>query len=890
VPDASGSGPGARRVALVATGSETPTLADDDLPPATGSTDPGPPGPSATLATGAQVGRYLVLAKIDEGGMGVVYAAYDPELDRKVALKVLGGRKDSEPMRSAGRARLLREAQALAKLSHPGVVAVHDVGTHAGDVFIAMELVDGKTLGKWLQETPRTWSQILPVLIAAGHGLAAAHAVGIVHRDFKPDNVMIDGSGRARVLDFGLARAEDGARLPTGPRSAVPVAMPLSLSQPLTIAGAWLGTPAYMAPEQFSGDPIDPRTDQFGFCVTAWHALYGMRPFPGHDAFSLSTAVIEGRFATMPGDRRVPGFVRRALVRGLASRPDDRWPSMEALLAELGRDRIGRRRRWTLVGGLGAGAVALAMLAGRAPEPCRDGPERLSQTWSEATAAELGDAFGAIGPTAAEAWPRVEARLDAWASDWVGAYEDACAATRVHHTQSEALLDLRMACLDERRRSMHALVEALRTPDDATVERAIDATATLQHVEACADYDALQSRVPPPDDPEIARDVDAARGELATITALAATGKELEARTQIVALRERAETLGHAPLLAEVERSAAILQYGHGDPAEAASLQKSAYFRARASGHDVLARDAAISLVLVLGTKQNDLEAALQWAEHARAELSRSPDARAEAELETSVGSSHRVAGAFEAAERHLRRALELPVEDDAVRVNVLTSLANVLSEGGTTDETWAISREAIALCEDVYGPEHPRTAMVLHNYASALVIHGKHDEALEPAERAVRIWQRARPGSTSLAEALTSLGLVRLRAGQAAEGVKALHEALAITERLLGPRDQHAAKIHGNLGLAHQEAGDHRRAAEEFEAAHAIFTEVYGPDHPLVGMVRSNLGIAYEALGQTQSALDHSRDALRILERAFGADDPRLADTKARIARLQGP
>ena len=297
-------------------------------------------GPSAPV----KIGRYRVLERRGEGAMGVVYAALDERLGRKVAIKLLHPHFAGDP---TGRARLLREAQAMARLRHDNVVLIYDVGTHGADeeqVFIAMELVEGCNLDAWLRQAPRSLEERLAVFLQAGRALAAAHRAGVLHRDFKPENVLVDAGGRARVLDFGLARAL------AAPAAGDPED---SLSEPLTRTGSILGTPAYMAPEQLRGDPVDARADQFSFCVALYDALYGERPFAAVQRFQPL------RIVHVPKDSRVPGAVRRALLRGLAEDPAARFPDMDALLAAL-RPPIPRRRGWLaglpLVAGAGIGA------------------------------------------------------------------------------------------------------------------------------------------------------------------------------------------------------------------------------------------------------------------------------------------------------------------------------------------------------------------------------------------------------------------------------------------------------------------------------------------------------------------------------------------------------
>ncbi|HUS63713.1 MAG TPA: serine/threonine-protein kinase [Kofleriaceae bacterium] len=282
------------------------------------------------LAPGFQVGRYRIDRKLGAGGMGVVYAADDPELGRQVAVKVLR-RGSTDP---ALRLRLAREAQAMARVSHPNVITVHDVGVVDGQLFVAMELVAGESLREWMAR-PHTRREIVDVFVAAGRGLAAAHAAGIIHRDFKPDNVLMS-DGRARVTDFGLAR-DRGEQEPRA--SSSHDAVPVDPTAALTLAGDVLGTPAYMAPEQHAGEHVGARADQFSFAVALYEALYGARPFPEGTYDELVDAVRAGRLREPPPGPGVPGSLRRILLRALSPRAADRFPGMPAMLDALSRDR-----------------------------------------------------------------------------------------------------------------------------------------------------------------------------------------------------------------------------------------------------------------------------------------------------------------------------------------------------------------------------------------------------------------------------------------------------------------------------------------------------------------------------------------------------------------------
>ena len=296
---------------------------------------------------GQQMGRYRLVERLGAGAMGVVFRAEDRELGRDVALKQLH-RPDAELTD-----RLVREARAMAQVNHPNVVAVYDVGVVDGVTYIAMELVSGQSMRAW-QEV-RTVEEIVEAYIAAGRGLAAAHAAGIVHRDFKPDNALVGKDGRVRVTDFGLAASRPA-------ETAAGAAPSRSIEDiNLTTSGSVLGTPAYMAPEQFAGGNVDARTDQFNFCVALYEALYAQRPFAGKTFDELGDNVCEGRVRPEPAKSRVSRALRAIVLRGLSVKPGDRYPTMDALIEDLGRDRARPWRRTSRVATLLACALALGL-------------------------------------------------------------------------------------------------------------------------------------------------------------------------------------------------------------------------------------------------------------------------------------------------------------------------------------------------------------------------------------------------------------------------------------------------------------------------------------------------------------------------------------------------
>ncbi|MFO0632208.1 MAG: serine/threonine-protein kinase [Nannocystaceae bacterium] len=314
-------------------------------------------------AAPVRLGRYRIERDLGAGGMGRLVLAFDPDLQRHVALKLV-----APPLASSAEARrrIVAEARAMARLSEPHVAQVYEVGELDGQVFVAMEFVDGHDLRQWLAAAPRRWSQVLALFLQAGAGLAAAHDVGITHRDFKPENVMVDQHGRARVIDFGLAGA-----------AADPRAEPAAGGVGLTRTGAFVGTPGYMPPEQWDGELVDARADQFAFCVALFEALVGARPFDAATPERLREALRGGPTPAWP--RAVPRWILAPLLRGLQAEPAARWSDLRALLRALDPGR--RRRRTTAVATMGAGAGLLALAAFAAHDPCRDAGAAISSAW-----------------------------------------------------------------------------------------------------------------------------------------------------------------------------------------------------------------------------------------------------------------------------------------------------------------------------------------------------------------------------------------------------------------------------------------------------------------------------------------------------------------------------
>ena len=598
------------------------------------------------LARGATVGRYLVLERLGAGAMGIVYAAYDPELDRKIALKLLRPTQRTAGDTSRREARMVREAKAIAKVSHPNVVAIFDVGVHDGQVFMAMEHLPGGTLTDWIApDKKRSWREIVNLFVEIGHGLAGAHAEGLIHRDFKPDNVLLDKNGKPKVVDFGLVRlsggdleesgaSDAGEDAPTGRSIAALAALaPEMLAGPLTRTGALMGTPAYMAPEQFMGKKVDERTDQFAFCVALYEALYGQRPFAGDTVIVLAASVVQGRPREPKRDSQVPGWVRRAVLRGLEGNRERRFAQLDNLIAALAKDPAKRTRAWTIAGAmllllLAAVGVAHRVGAGQRAM-CTGGGARLAGIWepgsdaSERKAA-IHRAFAASGKSYAEqAFTGTARLLDQYVARWTGMYTDACQATQVRGEQSAEVLDLRMACLNEHLGNARALSDVFAAADGKVVENAISAAAALPSLDRCADVTLLRAVVKPPEDAATRKRVDDLRGGLADLIALRDSGQCARAIPKAEALISDVRAVGYQPLLADTLYESAQLGSSCGDIAETLQRFRDAHAAATASRNDEVAAQASALIPSFAINRLGQVLVAREWLGVARGAVAR---------------------------------------------------------------------------------------------------------------------------------------------------------------------------------------------------------------------------------------------------------------------------
>jgi tetratricopeptide (TPR) repeat protein len=863
-----------------------------------------PPASAPTLTLGALVGRYLILDRLGSGGMGVVYAAYDPELDRKIALKLL--RPDSAGG-SGGRSRLLREAQAMARLSHPNVVAVFDVGTFGDDVFVAMELVEGTTLKQWLKAQPRPIREVLAVFVQAGRGLEAAHERGLVHRDFKPENVIVDSHGRAHVLDFGLACAA-GSEVPRGePRSPVvlpPELTPSSgtpLSDALTRTGTLLGTPAYMSPEQWHGHAADEQSDQFSFCVALYEALYGERPFDAASPLMLGIEVTGGNLRKPPAGSKVPGWLRTILFHGLAVDKNNRHSSMGALLEALGRDPSRTRRRWFAAVAAVAAVVALTqgfLLGARHRSGlCKGSEQLLVGVWDAPRRQAVQAAFLRTGKVfAQDAFVGAARALDEYTRRWVGLRQEACEATRVRGEQSEELLDLRMECLGQRREEVRALTDLLASADGALVQRSAEALQSLLPLDACENAAALRAPIRLPERPDLRAKVEALREPLARAQALADAGRFKEGLALMKSEMEAVRAASHAPTEAQALHLYGRFQAGTGDAAGAEASLKQALLLAQASRDDLTAARTSISLMKVTNDQLSRFAEALGWAKNASSWITRlGGSAPLETVVERGLGNMYQGADQPEEALLHYQRERELSRKtfgsESAEAGVALAGMASVFVDLDRFDEALRASQEALAIEERTLGATHPNIGQTLNNLSIVLTSLGRWDDAIAALHRASAILAASYPpGHRALGVVQMNLAETYELAGRYDDALAILLPALERQRASLGPAHPDVATLLSDIASVWNRQRKFAAALPRCQQAIAIFERAYGPEHSALAAPLLNLGLAYVGLGQPAQAIAplERADRLGKLERRLH-ERIRLALGQARQASGRG-
>jgi len=829
-------------------------------------TGPSAPARRASLPPDGMLGRYHVLDVLGAGGMGVVYLARDPVLDRTVALKVVHRNR----VVAGGQARLVHEAKAMARLQHPNVVAVHDVDLVDGQVVVSMERVEGRTLRRWLDERPRHWREVVTAFAAAGRGLAAAHAARIVHRDFKPENVLVADDGRVRVADFGLARSvpDDGAD-PAAIRVTAPA----------------LGTPLFMAPEQHDGGAVTAAADQYAFCVALWKAALGVWPFAGTTTAELAAAKRSGRVVE-PRRIRAPRWLVALLRRGLAVEPAARHASMDVVVAAL-ETGLGRRRRALLAVGavalVGAGAGASLSIAPPAADPCTGGEARVTAAWPRAARrAAIERVAGLGGDTLAR---RLDGDVGAFATRWVAGYRDACLA-HDRGAQSAELLDRRMVCLERGRAGLGAVADVVARADASTLPQIPLAVQALPDPAACDDAEALLAAVPLPPRAQAAR---AAPIRAAVERALVrvAAGRLAEAQAEATTAVADARALGYAPLLARALLAEGRAVMGTAERERAAPPLAEAMRIALEARDDTLAVEAWARRAWVLGTSDvRERGEALDGFEVVGALAARAPSPSFErALLFNNVGVVALAADRVDDARTWLTRAL---TESRGVTgpgvielINVRSNLAMITEDAERRD---AILAEAESELAGRIGADHPQT---LHVRLTRGVWSPRLTDAAELLAGACEGLDAQADARDPAVECWAELGFIADELGDRARAIAAVERAAARAVPTV-----RGAEAAGYVALWR---GDARGAIATFATELAALPR--RPDEPFWrpvsrGKLALGLGRAQRAAGDARAARDAFEAAVDDLAAATrvrpgGAGERRLTRARAELQTL---
>ncbi len=774
---------------------------------------------------GQSIGRYVVLDRVGAGATGIVFAAYDPDLDRRVAIKLLRQRQIGDD------ARMMREAQAVAKVVHPNVVGVHDVGIWRDGVFVAMEFVEGESLAHWLQGGPRGFEPVMSAFVQAGRGLAAAHEVGIVHRDFKPDNVLVGRDGRVRVADFGLARAAE-------PRSVddtvpTPLTHSGSLQLNLTAPGTLVGTPAYMAPEQHLRRTCTAASDQFSFCVALWEALFGERPFGGESLALLAVNVIEGNVRTPTEGGAVPRRTREVLMRGLSPDPSARHPSMHQLLARLEETLPRRHRRWWTVGllalGIGAGFAAARMSSAPTTSECSAATSPVAAVWDGSQAAAIEQAFA---KATQEDWAPVTARtitsqLGDHAERFTAQWTELCEAQRDAGGEAPPAVAQRLACMEDRQREFAAVVELMLAVDANTAANAVDVLTGLREIEYCTADEALRQRsaVPPT---ALMPEVAVVREGIERAAALRRGGNHQRSDALLDELRGRATDIGWPHIELEVE---AAIMGGTGSGAELElSRLRTGFDRALATNDPGLASRFALALGWEHGYRRHEFSVGREWIATGRA-------------LRDAAGG------------------------DWLLGVTALNNLAVIESVEGNSDRAGTLFDEAIALAT-AHDRNGNRVAQLRENLASYEAARGNHASArVLLVELLARSREQLGNNHPRTHEILTNLGVVDLRMGNCASAQTYLDDAARIGDG----RDVDAqTRAQVVAALASLAAASGRTDAELVHLREALRLSERDARRPAATLLRrAELVLALLA--------DPSRHRAEILEGIAALDEPGL-------------
>ncbi len=831
-------------------------------------------------------GRYCLLRKIGRGGMGTVHSAYDTLLARHVAVKVL-----NTGLAQKRKIKITREAQALAQLEHDNVVRIYDVVVASEQPpFIAMELLEGNSLRTW-QDTQNSWKDVLRVYIQLGRGLAAAHRAGLVHRDFKPENCIVDPPKLAKVLDFGLAIPNTA---PTSARRDT-----LSQTTPLAGLGQRAGTFGYEPPELIEGKTTDARSDQFSFCIALYEAAYRQPPFRGTTRAALYESIRRERILDAPADLVIPRRLRKIIAQGLALNPESRWPSMEDLLGELERLVEPTKRRWLALG-TGIGLAAIGVGVGireyvRVAKRCSGAEEQLANVWDSRRRKNVEESIlGTELSYAQDTWLRVEQQLDAYATTWSSKHVEVCEATAVRQEQSPEALDLRMNCLHERRNALRATAKVLASADETIVRRALDTIEALPAIAQCDNVPQLAAQQQAGSSRSLL-DTDEARKtreQLANVKALQFAGKYALALEQVKPIVQEAKEMDHMPLVAEALFHRGWLRQQMGAYSEAVDDLEEAYAIAVEFGNDIIASEASRTLTFVIGYRQRRPIEGFQWGRTALPLAKHTGDP---VRIAASLGNTASVLvgeGRYEEAEHQNRRALELKegaLGVDGLRVAAATtSLANSLYWQGKFDEAELHYRKALQIRTSRLGTRHPKVAASMESLAGALVRMGKFHEAENLFRQGLQITRNAvGPSNIEVARSMDNFGVFLNRSGNYEKAEKLHREALQVFTEVLGPDDVDLATTWNNLGDVLEKRGMHRKAEESHRKALELYQNQLGAGHVRATDSMTGIGIALYRQGRHNEAEAEFRNALKIRTDELGPTHHQTIESMNNLASL---
>ena len=781
---------------------DEPTVpADDDTVDAP---EPARQSSPRTLHEGDRVGRFTVLHTLGHGGMGIVLAAMDDDLDRTVAIKIV--RPTGEGNNSQrSRERLLREARAMARVSHPNVITVHEVGTFGDDVFLAMEHIDGGTLAQWANEHDRSWSTIVEAWLSAGRGLEAAHKAGLVHRDFKPANVLVSRDGRIVVTDFGLAGQVGQLELGTADRTDTIGSM--------TRTGAVMGTPLYMAPEQHAALSVDARADQFAFCVSLWEAVYGEHPFGDGSAISMVARIVDGRLRPPPPSSRVPAALRRIVTRGLAPDPRDRYDSMGSLLAELERLlSAGRRRRWVAGATLVLGAVLTAgFLSGRGLERTANelSCDEARGDWTGVWDASMRERVRSVFDTADDrgvrlSWEPFEAALDQYVARVDAAHVAVCESASKPGADPVAV-EIRQRCLRRARATVGALTTMLAEHDAAVLGNALESAGALPAPHECErELGELGAKHVPP---ELEQAVGTLEDATDRARLLAVAGRAEAAIELLEPLRAHADAIEHTATRGSFHAALATAYTDIDVPKARMELQR-AYVLATEAG----AADDAIHAATDLATLAASPESARFWHDVADALSKRLglPEAWKQTMSRALAAREH---GDVKEAERWFRRALEV-AESARERASAHGNLGGFYLEQRQFDEAREHLEVAIERSAEYFGPSHRRTLSWKVNAVALDVMAGEYARGLTTATALLEAQQATMsPDHEELAVTHALMGFALRGLGRYAEALPHDEEALRIRRKVYGDRQLQTLQSMAAVAADASQLGQHERA-----------------------------------------------------------------------------